>query len=293
MTRTGRSPRLMANAPEPTLEIHPRDASANALGEGDLAHMVTRHGFARAKVKVTDAQRPGHAFLAMHWSGHFAAHAGAGSLSSPICDPFSGQPELKHNAMRLTREEKAWEGVLITRRDLRPTGFVHWSRQSVQGGWVYVFAGAETPDQGILLAKKFLEEVRADQLLEYRDRKGLNYRAAAVDAGGALAEALLIAPPHQLPPRDWLLLLLGSRKTLTMADRHALLSGKSPSPIPSAGRIVCSCFNVGVNQLASAVTAGCTTVEEIGQRLNAGTHCGSCRSEIRTIIDASLVQAAE
>ena len=63
--------------------------------------------------------------------------------------------------------------------------------------------------------------------------------------------------------------------------------------MPSAGRIVCSCFNIGVNQLADAVAGGCRSLETIGRELGAGTNCGSCRSEIRTIIDAGQVQAAE
>jgi assimilatory nitrate reductase catalytic subunit len=293
MTRTGNVPRLMANAPTPVIDLHPRDAAAHRLGEGDLAHLSTQYGFARAKVRITDAQRPGHAFLPMHWSGLFAANAGPGSLASPITDPFSGQPELKHVPLRIVREDVAWAGVLLTRRDLRPTGFVHWSRQKVQGGWVYELGGTETPDQGILLAKQFLEAFRADQLLEYRDRKGLNYRAAVVDEAGAMAEALLVAPPGQLPECEWLVSLLGTRVQLTMADRHALLSGRSSIAIPSVGRIVCSCFNIGVNQLAAAVASGCQSVEAIGEALSAGTNCGSCRPEIRAIIDATHIQAAE
>ena len=108
---------------------------------------------ARAKVRITAGQRPGQAFLPMHWSGNFAANAAAGALSAPIADPFSGQPELKHVPVRITREVVAWAGVLMTRRDLRPTGFVHWSRAQVDGGWVYELGGTETPDQGILLAR--------------------------------------------------------------------------------------------------------------------------------------------
>ncbi|TIO51236.1 MAG: (2Fe-2S)-binding protein, partial [Mesorhizobium sp.] len=34
-------------------------------------------------------------------------------------------------------------------------------------------------------------------------------------------------------------------------------------------------------------------LEAIGSTLRAGTNCGSCRSEIRAIIDARHVQAAE
>lgn len=181
MTRTGNVPRLMANAQEPVVDIHPADAAAHRLKEGDLAHLSTRFGFVRAKVRVTDAQQRGQAFLPMHWSGQFAARASAGLLSSPVTDPHSGQPELKHVPARIVRENTGWAGVLITRRDLRPTGFVHWSRYAVEGGWVYELTGTEPPDQGILLARKLLGVQRRDQLLEYTDRRGLAYRAAAID----------------------------------------------------------------------------------------------------------------
>ncbi|MBZ9660067.1 nitrate reductase [Mesorhizobium sp. ESP-6-4] len=293
MTRTGNVPRLMANAPEPAVDLHPADAAAHQLKDGDLAHLSTRFGFVRARVRVADAQRRGQAFMPMHWSGQFAARAAAGLLSSPVTDPHSGQPELKHVPARIAREEAGWAGVLITRRDLRPTGFVHWSRHAVEGGWIYELTGTEPPDQGILLARKLLGAQRRDQLLEYTDRRGLAYRAAAIDEGGAMAEALLVAAPDQLPMRDWLVSLLATRQPLSATDRHALLSGRSPVPMPAIGRVVCACFHVGANQLASAVAAGCDSLEAIGSTLRAGTNCGSCRSEIRAIIDARRVQAAE
>jgi assimilatory nitrate reductase catalytic subunit len=295
MTRTGMSPRLMANMPEPVIDLHPVDAVTHRLKDGDLVRLSSRYGFARAKARVTDAQRPGQVFLPMHWSGRFAANAGAGPLASPVTDAVSGQPELKHIPLRISREAVAWSGMLITRRDLRPTGFVHWSRNRVPGGWVYEFCGTETPDQGVLLTRRFLDGFHADRLLEYRDRRGLAYRAAVLDKHGAMAEALLVAAPDQLPSRDWLVSLLGSRQPLAVTDRHALLSGRSstPTPRPSVGRIVCSCFNIGFNQLVSAAASGCNSLEAIGKALNAGTNCGSCRSEIRTIIEASGIQAAE
>ncbi|MDX8528083.1 nitrate reductase [Mesorhizobium sp. MSK_1335] len=293
MTRTGNVPRLMANAPEPAVDIHPADAAAYHLKDGDLARLSTRFGFVRARVRLTEAQRRGQAFMPMHWSGLFAAKAAAGLLSSPVTDPHSGQPELKHVPARIVRENTGWAGVLITRRDLRPTGFVHWSRHAVDGGWVYELTGTEPPDQGILLARKLLAVQRQDQLLEYTDRRGLAYRAAAIDDAGVMAEALLVAAPDQLPMRDWLVSLLATRQPLSTPDRHALLSGRSPVPMPAIGRVVCACFHVGANQLASAVAAGCDSLEAIGSTLRAGTNCGSCRSEIRAIIDARHVQAAE
>jgi assimilatory nitrate reductase catalytic subunit len=292
MTRTGRIPRLMSNAPEPMLEIAADDAARHALADGDLARVSSSYGFARARVSVSEGQKPGTAFLPMHWSGLFAANAAAGTLASPLTDPFSGQPELKHVPVRIVREEIAWQGRLITRRDLRPTGFVHWSRQAVPGGWVYELCGTETPDQGILLSRQLMSAYPRERLLEYTDRRGLAYRAAAIDDDGTLADAILVSTKGRLPSHDWLVSLLGSREPLAGTERAALLSGHSPVPVPAVGRIVCSCFNVGANQIAASVAAGCGSVEKIGERIRAGTNCGSCRSEIRKIIDEARLQTA-
>jgi assimilatory nitrate reductase catalytic subunit len=292
MTRTGLVPRLAANAPEPVIDLHPRDAIAHGLRDGDLARIETRFGFARARVRLGDAQRPGHAFLPMHWSGKFAAMSGAGALSSPVTDAYSGQPELKHVPARIARETVAWQAVLLTRRDLRPTGFVHWSRQAVAGGWSYALTGTETPDQGILLARALLPAM-AESLVEYRDRHGLNYRAAMLDGAGSLAEALMVASVGHLPDAAWLASLLASPDPLSAGERRALLSGRAPEAGPSIGRVVCACFNVGVNQLAAAAQSGCRSLDAIGKALGAGTNCGSCRSEIRRIVDAYPAQAAE
>jgi assimilatory nitrate reductase catalytic subunit len=163
----------------------------------------------------------------------------------------------------------------------------------VDGGWVYDLCGAETPDQGVLLSRRLIEPLQRDRLVEYTDRRGMNYRVAVLTGTGALSEALLVAPPNQLPPRDWLVSLLVSRAPLSSADRTALLSGRPQTPAPAAGRIVCSCFNVGVNEIAAASASGCSTVEQIGARLGAGTNCGSCRSEIRKLLDENRLQAAE
>jgi assimilatory nitrate reductase catalytic subunit len=51
------------------------------------------------------------------------------------------------------------------------------------------------------------------------------------------------------------------------------------------GATVCSCFGVGIKQIDYAVKQGCNTVEVIGQVLQAGTNCGTCRAEIKKIID--------
>jgi len=293
MTRTGQVARLMAHAPEPVVEMHPADAEAAGVSEADIARLDSRFGSARARVRITSAQRRGEAFLPMHWGGYFAGNAAAGPLANPATDPFSGQPELKHTPLRVTSEQMRWAGFLVTRRDIRPTGFIHWSRRAVDGGWLYDLTGPEPVDQGILLGQRLLDGVSREGFTDYRDKRGALYRAAAIDLSGAMTDALFVGASDAAPERDWLLSLLASGRRLEPVERRALLSGRPPVPMASVGRIVCSCFNVGFNQIVDAAAAGCASVDEIGQALKAGTNCGSCRSEIRGILDAGRLQAAE
>ena len=51
-------------------------------------------------------------------------------------------------------------------------------------------------------------------------------------------------------------------------------------------------FEIGSRQIADAVIGGCGSVEAVGVGLEAGTNCGSCRGEIRRIIDAAVIQKA-
>jgi bacterioferritin-associated ferredoxin len=80
---------------------------------------------------------------------------------------------------------------------------------------------------------------------------------------------------------------------LDALPRVAVVAGRPGRGLAERGATVCSCFGVGANQIAAAAKAGCLTVEAMGQALQAGTNCGSCRAEIKGIINAYRLQAAE
>jgi assimilatory nitrate reductase catalytic subunit len=76
-------------------------------------------------------------------------------------------------------------------------------------------------------------------------------------------------------------------------DRLRLLVGRNAGATKDPGAIVCACFNVGLNQIVEAVGAqSCATVDAVGAALGAGTNCGSCRIEIKRIIDETRLQKA-
>ncbi|WP_320670520.1 molybdopterin-dependent oxidoreductase [Patulibacter defluvii] len=109
MTRTGKSPELLAADPEPFVELHPRDARRAGVGEGERVRLVSRRGSAivRARIAASADGRPtiapGVAFAPFHWG---ALHGAPGSgqlndLAHDATDPVSRQPELKAMAARV------------------------------------------------------------------------------------------------------------------------------------------------------------------------------------------------
>jgi len=103
MTRTGKSAALLAEEPEPFVELHADDALAAGVKDGALALVRSRRGAAHLRVRVSDRVAPGVAFAPFHWGD---LHLQPGQLPlngvvSPALDPVSHQPELKASAVRV------------------------------------------------------------------------------------------------------------------------------------------------------------------------------------------------
>jgi ferredoxin-nitrate reductase len=103
MTRTGKSKALRKAIREPLLELHPDDAAAAGVGDGELARVSSRRGELRLRVKLVPDLAPGVAFAPFHW-GELNSAPGAGAVNVAThgaTDPVSGQPELKALAIRI------------------------------------------------------------------------------------------------------------------------------------------------------------------------------------------------
>ena len=103
LTRTGNAPALRRRTPEPLLELHPRDARAAGVVDGDFVEITSRRGKAVAQCRVTETIRAGTCFLPFHWGRRFGFWKSANNLTLSVRDPFSLQPELKACAVRLRR----------------------------------------------------------------------------------------------------------------------------------------------------------------------------------------------
>ncbi|MBS1184202.1 MAG: Assimilatory nitrate reductase large subunit, partial [Proteobacteria bacterium] len=148
MTRTGKSARLSAHLAEPFAEIHPADAAALKIGDADLVEVSDARG-ARVIVRalLTDRQARGNLFVPMHWSDETSALARVNALFPGRVDAVSGQPALKHTAVRLRRHVSAAHGFLVSSEKPEGVDSDYWALARTEHGWRLELAGS-VPTEG-------------------------------------------------------------------------------------------------------------------------------------------------
>ncbi|PTQ75969.1 nitrate reductase [Celeribacter persicus] len=283
MTRTARAPRLNAHLGEPFIEIHPDDAAAKGIGPTALVEITSPHGKAILRAMITDRIAPGEIFAPMHWTGENAPAARIDALVAPVIDPVSGQPESKASVAGIAPFAAAWYGFAISQTPVK-ANTEYWALAKTHAGYRMELAGREAPEDWVAEARGLFDLPAADVQTMLDPAKGTARIAFHKD--GALQAALFVSRQPVAVMRDYLTHLPGQEAPM-------VLSGKSPADQPDPGPVLCSCFNVGVNTILSAIeTRGLMTVEAIGEALQAGTNCGSCRPEIAALIERVQAQEA-
>ncbi len=291
MTRTAKSPRLMGSAPEPFIEIHPTDATTFGIVHGALAEVESPTGTIICRAAVTDRQSAGSLFVPMHWTSQLANRARVGALIAAFTDPFSGQPELKGMPVSIRPFDVAWQAFAVTRRAPNAQA-AYVATAAVNGGFRTELALHEAPENWDELALQMLPAGSKEntELLAYHDTAAGQYRFAAF-SGEQLVGALFVARGTLSCARDWIAAQL--REPIPPAARLRVLAGRPGGESKDRGPIVCACFEVGHNEIVEAITkSGAVTVATVGACVKAGTNCGSCRGEIRRILDAARIPEA-
>ncbi len=73
--------------------------------------------------------------------------------------------------------------------------------------------------------------------------------------------------------------------------RNELLRGNTNS-VPLKGKLVCSCSQVGEGNLIEVINTGCTEFTKLCSETGAGLGCGSCKPEIKDILNKQLQAVA-
>jgi assimilatory nitrate reductase catalytic subunit len=282
MTRTGKSIRLAGHRPEPTIELHPRDAAQRGIGNGDIAVVESNWGRAVLKAHLSEMVRAGEAFAPMHWTAQVSRAGRINSAVNPAVDPISGQPELKHTPVEIRALAMAWHGTILARRPVMLPQIAYWTRIKGNGHHAYVVAG----DQPIAAARQSLSAaLRTSNPGPWIEGEaGLG----AVIADGRLEAVMALAEARDEGARDRLAPLMAIDR-LGVDQRNALLRGGDNA---DRGGEMCACFGVSCAAIEGAMADGAMTLDAVAAATRAGTNCGSCRPEIRQLLRASRVKKA-
>ncbi len=284
MTRTGLSPKLSQHRREPLVEIHPLDAEACGIDDGDLARVATPQGESLFRAALSTGQRRGEIFTPIHWTDRQSSGGRTGLLPRPLVDPHSGQPGFKATPARLERVALDWRGFLVTREAPERIAASYFTRIRVGQGWLVELAGEGDP---AALAKALLP---GGERIEIVDGARGGLRVAVLD-GGRLRAALYLTRSGRLPDREWLIAQLAAGEAVSSVE---LLAGRPAAPQPDRGPIVCVCFDVGMKTILEAIgSQGLVSVEAVGAALSAGTNCGSCRPAIQRLIGEIRTNSGE
>ncbi|MCF3640954.1 (2Fe-2S)-binding protein, partial [Rhizobium sp. TRM95111] len=167
----------------------------------------------------------------------------------------------------------------------------YWAVARAEGGWRTELAFGVEPGDWMAWCRAAGRMADTVEALGYADRETGDRRLAFFE-GDRLVAALFIAREPVAVSRNWAVGQL-TEPHGNGRKRFAVVAGRPGADQPDPGATVCACFSVGVNQIVAAAAKGCRTIEAVGEVLKAGTNCGSCRAEIRGILNGLHVAAAE
>jgi formylmethanofuran dehydrogenase subunit D len=132
MTRTGKSARLSGHRPEPTVELHPRDANARGIAGGAIVSIESRWGRAVLRAHLSDTVRPGEPFTPMHWTaqglarGRINAAVNPASTRSPASPSSSTRPSKSVHGREMAWHDSRSRALMMAAR-------TYWTRLNGAG----------------------------------------------------------------------------------------------------------------------------------------------------------------
>jgi len=80
--------------------------------------------------------------------------------------------------------------------------------------------------------------------------------------------------------------LISNKIELSEKRLQLLRSGNKADPV--LGKLVCSCNNVGTENINKKIAEGCDNMKDLCASTGAGTGCGSCRPEVKRLLEEAL-----
>ncbi len=146
MTRTGKVAKLRSHDPQARLDMHPGDAAARDIGEGNLVTVCSPRGEVRLRARLTEDIKPGVVFLPMHWGRILDRDdVRANNLTEARWDPISKEPDLKFTTVEVVRFQSPRRKIVVVGAGAAALAFLRAYRQDNQDDEIVVFSKEEIP----------------------------------------------------------------------------------------------------------------------------------------------------
>ncbi|GAB2767830.1 hypothetical protein GCM10027275_07860 [Rhabdobacter roseus] len=173
MTKTGRVAKLNQHTPEPFLQLHPQDAAARGIRDGQLVQVTGRRGEVRVKAQLSEDVRPGLCFLPMHWGKLLESTLGrANNLTHSLLDPRSKEPDYKYSAVQVLPYRKVREKIIVVGAGSAGLGFIQAHRALNQDDEIHVFSQEIYPFYNRVLLPDYISGAQSwEQLVKLREEQ--------------------------------------------------------------------------------------------------------------------------
>lgn len=303
MTRTGTSADLTSHIGHASVSMNQKDALQLGVEQGDLLALSSKVSASESQsqvilpVKIDDGQRTGEFFAPIHWSEQNNSSANISHLFTDANDPISGQPELKHAAISATKVRYSHYGhVFINAHAIKRNALIrgvcaeldYWRLSKIEGGEMLTFAtgriiqGNAENTAAVFVLKELLQGA-SNEHYSWAVYQGESQQNLYALQGDTLHFAAFSDVQPVESNSQWLSALL-TADSLSIEQKSALLRAK-PDEQFNQGRLICSCFKVGINPISQEIKNGCNSVDGLGVKLKCGTNCGSCKSELQQLIN--------
>jgi assimilatory nitrate reductase catalytic subunit len=289
--------------------MNPADLGRRMIAPGDFVRVASTRGAVTLQVEASDEVKPGQAFLPMHWgSAHLggAGMQGINAVTLPTFDPVSRQPELKHCAVRISKEELPWRLVAFA---YAPPGEASTLLQNVRRflpqfafatcvligrereGVLLRAASASAADASLIAAIDCAFGLADEHTLRYDDgRRGVGRR---IRIDGACLDAVRLA--GDVAAESWLRDLFEREEAVTTLGALLLAPAARLPAAQARSKTVCACWHVTERQICDFVS---NTSPPNGDMLGAlqgalkcGSECGSCVPELKRLVSSAQAAA--
>jgi ferredoxin-nitrate reductase len=171
MTKTGKVNKLNQHIAQPYIEIHPKDAEARGIKEGQVIEVETIRGKNQVKAQITEDIKQGVCFMPMHFGKILGnAFGRANSLTNTLVDARSKEPDFKFSAVQIRPYEKPVEKIIIIGAGSAGLGFINSYRQLNKTDEIHVFSKEIYPFYNRVMLPDYISGAQEwEQLVKLRE----------------------------------------------------------------------------------------------------------------------------